>query len=82
MPTKNEDQAFVENVVKQIVDHPDDVKVDRTVDDRGVLLSLSINPEDMGKVIGKEGKTARSIRTLIHAAAAKEHKRAVLEIEK
>jgi len=80
MTTKQQDQNFVEMVVREIVDHPDDVKVDRTVDDRGVLLSLSINPEDMGKVIGKEGKTAEALRTLLRIVGSKNNARVNLKI--
>jgi len=75
-----QDQQFVEMVVKEIVDNPDDVKVDRTVDDRGVLLTLSINPADMGKVIGKEGKTAEALRTLLRIIGAKNNARVNLKI--
>jgi predicted RNA-binding protein YlqC (UPF0109 family) len=74
------DQQFVEMVVKEIVDNPSDVKVDRTVDDRGVLLTLSINPADMGKVIGKEGKTAEALRTLLRIIGAKNNARVNLKI--
>jgi predicted RNA-binding protein YlqC (UPF0109 family) len=55
------DQEFVETVVKSIVDNPTDVKTKRSVDEMGVLIELTVNPEDMGKIIGKEGKTAKSI---------------------
>ncbi len=74
------DQEFVEMIVKEIVDNPNDVKVDRTVDDRGVLLTLSINPLDMGKVIGKEGKTAEALRTLLRIIGAKNNARVNLKI--
>jgi predicted RNA-binding protein YlqC (UPF0109 family) len=74
------DQKFVEMVVKEIVDNPNDVKVERIVDDRGVLLTLSINPEDMGKVIGKEGKTAEALRTLLRIIGAKNNARVNLKI--
>lgn len=74
------DQKFVEMVVKEIVDNPSDVKVERTVDDRGVLLTLAINPADMGKVIGKEGKTAEALRTLLRIIGAKNNARVNLKI--
>lgn len=74
------DQAFVEMVVKAVVDYPDDVKVERTLDERGVFLKLSINPEDMGKIIGKEGRTAKAIRTLLRIVGAKENARVNLKI--
>lgn len=74
------DQEFVEYVVKSIVDHPDDVKVDRTVDEMGVLITLSVNPEDMGQVIGRQGATAKSIRTLLRVIGAKNNARVNLKI--
>lgn len=76
-----QDQEFVEYVVKAIVGHPDDVKVERTIDERGVLLTLSVNPEDMGKIIGKEGKTAKSLRTLLRVLGAKGNARINLKVE-
>lgn len=74
------DQDFVEMVVKAIVDNPDDVSTVRTVDERGVLIELTVNPEDMGKIIGKEGKTAKSIRTLLRVLGAKSNARVNLKI--
>lgn len=74
------DQDFVESVVKAIVNHPDDVKTERTVDERGVLITLHINPEDMGYVIGRQGQTARSLRTLLRIVGAKENARVNLKI--
>jgi predicted RNA-binding protein YlqC (UPF0109 family) len=74
------DQAFVEMVVKQIVDNPDKVKTERKVDEMGVLIELTVDPEDMGKIIGKEGKTAKSIRTLLRVLGAKEHARVNMKI--
>lgn len=74
------DQEFVEYVVKSIVNHPDDVKTERNVDERGVLITLHINPEDMGYVIGKQGQTARAIRTLLKIVGAKENARVNLKI--
>ncbi|MEK7630383.1 MAG: KH domain-containing protein, partial [Patescibacteria group bacterium] len=59
------DQEFLEYLVKSIVDHPDDVKVDRKVDEMGVLLSLKVNAQDMGQVVGREGSTAKAVRTLL-----------------
>jgi predicted RNA-binding protein YlqC (UPF0109 family) len=59
------DQEFLEYIVGAIVDKPEAVKINRTVDERGVLLELSVDPEDMGKVIGKAGGTAKAIRTLL-----------------
>jgi len=74
------DQEFVEMVVKQIVDKPDKVKTERKVDEMGVLIELTVDPEDMGKIIGKEGKTAKSIRTLLRVLGAKEHARVNMKI--
>jgi uncharacterized protein len=74
------DQEFVEYVVKSIVDHPDDVKVDRTVDEMGVLITLSVNPDDMGQVIGRQGATAKSVRTLLRVIGAKNNARVNLKI--
>src|SRR3990172_4472740 len=77
----NADQEFVETVVKAIVDNPSDVKTKRSVDEMGVLIELTVNPEDMGKVIGKEGRTAKSIRTLLRVLGAKNNARVNLKIE-
>lgn len=74
------DQKFVEDVVKAIVENPDDVKTERRVDEMGVLIELHVNPEDMGKIIGKEGKTAKSIRTLLRVLGAKSNARINLKI--
>jgi uncharacterized protein len=74
------DQAFVESVVRAIVNNPDDVKATRTVDERGVLITLDINPSDMGYVIGRQGQTARSIRTLLKIVGAKNNARVNLKI--
>ena len=74
------DQEFVEYVVKSIVDHPDDVNVDRTIDEMGVLITLTVNPEDMGQVIGRQGATAKSVRTLLRVIGAKNNARVNLKI--
>lgn len=74
------DQEFVEYVVKAIVDHPEKVEIKRTVDERGVLLELVVDPEDMGKIIGKSGATAKSIRTLLRVLGAKNDARFNLKI--
>jgi len=74
------DQEFVETVVKAIVDNPSDVKTKRSVDEMGVLIELTVNPEDMGKIIGKEGRTAKSIRTLLRVLGAKNNARVNLKI--
>jgi predicted RNA-binding protein YlqC (UPF0109 family) len=74
------DREFVEYVVKALVAHPEDVQVKRSVDDMGVLLELSVNPEDMGKVIGKAGATAKSIRTLLRVLGSRSDARVNLKI--
>ncbi len=74
------DQAFVEYVVKALVTNPDAVQVKRSVDDMGVLLELTVDPVDMGKVIGKAGATAKSIRTLLRVLGAKSDARVNLKI--
>ncbi|MDP3762685.1 MAG: KH domain-containing protein [bacterium] len=81
MAEKYADQDFLEFVVKSLVDHPSDVKVDRKVDEMGVLLALSLNPEDMGKIIGRAGNTAKAIRTLLRVVGMKNHARVNLKIE-
>jgi len=81
MPKAQTDQEFLEYVVKALVDHSDDVKIDRKVDEMGVLLSLKVNPEDMGQIIGKEGSTARAIRSLVRIVGLKNHARVNLKIE-
>ncbi|MDP3995717.1 MAG: KH domain-containing protein [bacterium] len=78
---KGNDKEFLEFIVKALVDHPDEVKIDRTVDEMGVLLSLKVNPEDMGQIIGKAGSTARSIRSLVRIVGLKNHARVNLKIE-
>ncbi|MGB4420637.1 MAG: KH domain-containing protein [Candidatus Saccharimonadales bacterium] len=74
------DQQFVEYIVKSLVGHPDDVVVDRMIDEKGVLLSLTVNPEDLGRVIGKRGVTAQSLRTLLRALGTKNDARYNLKI--
>jgi len=74
------DQEFVDFVVQAIVNNPDDVKTTRTVDERGVLITLDINPSDMGYVIGRQGQTARSIRTLLKIVGAKNNASVNLKI--
>lgn len=77
---QEQDVKFVEAIVKEIVANPGDVKVDRTVDERGVLLTLTVNPSDIGYVIGKQGQTARAIRTLTKIIGAKNNARVNLKI--
>ena len=75
-------KEFVEFIAKHLVDHPDGVVVEeKEVEEKKVVLSLKVKPEDVGKVIGKQGKTAQAMRTLLTAVAAKDGKRAILEIE-
>ncbi len=74
------DQEFLEYVVAAIVDNPDDVEIIRTVDERGVLLELTVNPDDMGKIIGKAGATAKALRTLLRVMGAKYDARFNLKI--
>ena len=80
MAEKNDDQGFLEYIVKAIVGNPEDVRVERTVDERGVLLSLHISPSDMGFVIGRQGQTARAIRTLLKIVGTKNNARVNLKI--
>lgn len=74
------DQQFVEYVVKSLVGKPDEVKVERSVDEKGVLLELTVDPEDLGRVIGKRGATAQSLRTLLRALGTKNDARYNLKI--
>lgn len=74
------DQEFVEYVVKALVDRPEDVSSDRTVDEMGVLITLKVNPQDLGQVIGRQGQTAKAIRTLLRVVGAKNHARVNLKI--
>ncbi len=74
------DQQFVEYIVKSLVGHPDDVQVERLIDEKGVLLTLTVNPEDLGRVIGKRGATAQSLRTLLRALGTKNDARYNLKI--
>src|SRR3989339_1568008 len=80
MAAKHDDQEFVEHVVKAIVANPGDVKTERTVDEMGVLITLHLNPADMGYVIGRQGQTARAIRTLLRVVGAKNNARVNLKI--
>lgn len=78
MPTI--DQQFVEYIVKTLVNNPDKVNIERAIDEKGVLLSLSVDPEDVGRVIGRRGATAQSIRTLLRALGTKNDARYNLKI--
>ena len=74
------DQQFVEYIVKTLVNNPDKVSVDRKIDEKGVLLSLTVDPEDVGRVIGRRGATAQSIRVLLRALGTKQDARYNLKI--
>ena len=77
---KNIDQQFLDYVVKALVDNPSDVKIARTVDEMGVLMTLEVNAADMGKVIGRSGNTAKAIRTLLRVVGMKNNSRVNLKI--
>lgn len=74
------DKEFLEYVIKSLVDNPADVKVNRSVDEMGVLLTLDVNPIDMGKVIGRSGNTAKAVRTLLRVVGMKNQARVNLKI--
>ena len=80
MAEQTNDKEFVEYVVKQIVNKPEDVKVDRKIDEMGVLITLDVSPEDMGMIIGREGATAKALRTLLRVIGAKNNARVNLKI--
>ncbi len=75
-----QDAQFLDHVVKSLVDNPSDVKINRTVDEMGVLLTLMVNPADMGKIIGRTGNTAKAIRTLLRVVGMKNNARVNLKI--
>ena len=74
------DAEFLEYVVKGLVDHPESVKIGRTVDEMGVLLNLDVHPDDMGKIIGRSGNTAKAIRILLRVVGMKNNARVNLKI--
>ena len=74
------DVQFLDYVVKALVDNPNDVKIVRTVDEMGVLLTLNLNPADMGKIIGRMGNTAKAVRTLLRVVGMKNNARVNLKI--
>ena len=78
--TQGPDRDFVEYIVKSIVLHPDDVEVSRTVDEMGVLITLKVHKDDMGKIIGKAGQTAKSLRILLRVIGSKNNARVNLKI--
>lgn len=75
-----DDVQFLEYVVKALVGHPDDIKIKRTVDEMGVLMTLDVHPDDMGKVIGRAGNTAKAIRILLRVVGMKNNSRINLKI--
>lgn len=79
-PTQGPDRDFVEYIVKQMVSDPDAVEVTRTVDEMGVLITLKVAKEDMGRIIGKSGQTAKSIRVLLRVVGSKNNARVNLKI--
>lgn len=74
------DQEFLEYIAKSLVDHPEDVKIDRKIDERGVLLTLHVNALDMGQVVGRSGATAESIRALLRIVAIKHNMRVSFKV--
>lgn len=78
---KEADKEFLEFLVKSLVDHPEDVKVDRRLDEMGVLLTLRVHPADMGQVVGRQGATAKAIRSLLRIVGIKNNARVNLKIE-
>src|SRR3989339_1201691 len=80
MAEQHTDQQFLESIIKSIVENPNDVRSDRTVDEMGVLITLHINQADMGQVIGRSGRTARAVRTLLRVVGAKHNARVNLKI--
>jgi len=76
----HDDAQFLENLVKDLVDNPDAVKINRTVDEMGVLLTLDVHADDMGKIIGRSGNTAKAIRTLLRVVGMKHDARVNLKI--
>ena len=78
--SENQDTQFLESIVKSIVGAPEAVSIERTVDERGVLLTLKLDPSDMGFVIGRRGQTAQAIRTLLKVIGAKNNSRVNLKI--
>ena len=80
MTENTTDKDFVEYVIKQIVSNPDAVKVERKIDEMGVLITLDVDPKDMGMVIGREGATAKALRTLLRIIGAENNARVNLKI--
>lgn len=74
------DKEFIEYIIKQIVDEPDQVEIIRTIDDLGILITLKVSKNDMGKIIGKSGQTAKALRTLLRVVGSKHNLRVNLKI--
>ncbi len=81
MAKMQQDQEFLEYLIKALVDNPDAVKTDRKVDEMGVLITLKVDPADMGKIIGRMGQTAKAIRSLLRVVGIKNNARVNLKIE-
>lgn len=75
-----QDHAFLDYVIKALVDHPEDVVINRSVDEMGVLLTLTVNSDDMGKIIGRDGNIAKALRTLLRVVGMKHNARVNLKI--
>jgi predicted RNA-binding protein YlqC (UPF0109 family) len=75
-----QDHAFLEYVIKALVDNPDAVLINRSVDEMGVLLTLTVSPDDMGKIIGRDGNIAKALRTLLRVVGMKHNARVNLKI--
>jgi len=73
-------KELLENIAKSLVDNPEDVVVSEVEGEQSIILELRVSPDDMGKVIGKQGRIAKAIRTVVKAAASKDNKRVVVEI--
>ena len=73
-------KAVLSFVVGELVDHPDEVRIEETEDDREIVLELTVHPEDLGKVIGKRGRTAKALRTLVRAAGSLDDENVTVEI--
>lgn len=80
MTDMEQDQAFIEYVVKALVDKPESVETERSIDEMGVLITLKVAQEDLGQVIGRQGQTAKALRTLLRVVGAKNHARVNLKI--
>lgn len=73
-------KELIETIAKALVDHPEDIRIHEKEDERSVVFKLSVHPDDMGKVIGKQGRIAKALRTVVHAAAIKDSRRITIEI--